>query len=158
MDETQFSALINTHQAIIWKVCRLYCNNVEDREDLFQEIALRLWQSRLTFRGDAKFTSWMYRIALNTAITSLRRRRPALSLPGDVPDVPEERPDEGLVDRQEKLSGAIRLLDDAEKAVLTLYLEGMSYAEIAGILGITVNYTGVKLSRIKDKLKEWVRG
>lgn len=153
MDETQFLALVDGHQGMIWKVCRLYCSNVEDREDLFQEIAIKLWQSRASFRGDAKFTTWMYRIALNTAITSLRRRRPAVSFPGEVPDVAAESTDEETADRHEKLSGAIRLLDDTEKAIITLYLEGMSYAEIAAALGITENYTGVKLSRIKNKLK-----
>ncbi|GGH02139.1 DNA-directed RNA polymerase sigma-70 factor [Parapedobacter pyrenivorans] len=156
MDELQFSTLIDQHQAMIWRVCRLYCNHAEDREDLFQEIAIKLWQSQASFRGDAKFTTWMYRIALNTAITSLRRRRPAVSYPGEVPDVAAELPDEEAAERYEKLSSAIRLLDDTEKALITLYLEGMSYAEIAEALGITENYTGVKLSRIKDKLKTMV--
>ncbi len=153
MDAARFSALIDQHQAVIWRVCRLYCSHVEDREDLFQEIALKLWQSRASFRGDAKFSTWMYRVALNTAITSLRRRRPDLRYPGDVPDLAVEPPDDGMADRYEKLSSAIRLLDDAEKALIMLYLEGMSYAEMAEALGITENYIGVKLSRIKDKLK-----
>ncbi len=153
MDEARFSALIDEHQTMIWKVCRLYCNHAEDREDLFQEITIRLWQSRASFRGDARFTTWMYRIALNTAITSLRRRRSAVSYPGELPDVVAELPDDEAADRHEKLSSAIGLLDDTEKALKTLYLEGLKYAEMADALGITENYTGVKLNRIKEKLR-----
>lgn len=156
MDEARFSALIDQHQAMIWRVCRLYCNHVEDREDLFQEIAIKLWQSRMSFRGDAKFTTWMYRVALNTAITSLRRRRPAVSYPGEVPDIAAEAVDEEAAERYEQLTSAIHLLDDTEKAIIMLYLEGLSYAEMAEALGVTENYTGVKLSRIKDKLKTLV--
>ncbi|WP_353197829.1 sigma-70 family RNA polymerase sigma factor [Parapedobacter defluvii] len=156
MDKAEFLKLINDHQAIVWKVCRLYGNSAEDHEDLFQEIAFQLWKSRFSFKGDARFTTWMYRIALNTAITSLRRKRPEVSYPGNVPDLSGDIPDEDIADKREKLFSAIRLLDDMEKAVITFYLEELTYAEIAEAMGISENLVGVKLNRIKDKIRKLI--
>lgn len=154
MEKAEFSKLINDHQAIVWKVCRLYGNSAADYEDLFQEIAFQLWKSRFTFKGDARFTTWMYRIALNTAITSLRKKGPEVSYPGNVPDLPGDTPEDDTADNREKLFSAIRLLGDMDKAIITLYLEELTYAEIAEAIGISENLVGVKLNRIKDKIRK----
>jgi len=155
MDETQFLHLINTHQAILHKICRLYRDTPQDREDLFQEIVFQLWRSVPSFQGKAKFSSWMYRIALNTAILPFRKKRPDIRYTDRLPDSPEEpdEPDE----QQEQLLHALKQLNDADKALITLYLEDLSYKEIAEITGITENNVGVKLNRIKNKIQQLLK-
>ena len=159
--KTEFLELVGENQGIIHKVCNMYCNSEEDRRDLFQEILLQLWKGYKAFQGASKPTTWMYRVALNTAISSLRKtsRRPVsaeispreLELPGQ----PERDPE-----TEEKLRfiyKAIWTLSDVEKAIVMLYLDEYSYDEIAGMMGITRNHVGVKLNRIKNKLKELVQ-
>ncbi len=153
MDETQFLVLIKEHQGIIHKICRLYRDIREDREDLFQEITFQLWKSRQTFKNDAKISTWIYRIALNTAIATYRKRKEAIEYGPVLPDVVEEQPDEALALRQERLFNALKQLDDGDKAIITLYLEDLSYQQIADIIGISENYVGVKLNRIKTKIQ-----
>lgn len=155
MDETQFLQHISAHQAIIHKICRLYRDTPHDREDLFQEIIFQLWRSVPSFQGKAKFSSWMYRIALNTAILPFRKKRPDIRYMDQLPDNPEEHlePDE----QQEQLLHALKQLNDADKALITLYLEDLSYKEIAEITGITENNVGVKLNRIKNKIQQLLK-
>ncbi|WP_276484331.1 RNA polymerase sigma factor [Paraflavitalea pollutisoli] len=152
MTDAQFVALIDEHQAIIHKISRLYRDSREDREDLFQEIVLQLWRSIGSFRGEAKFSTWMYRVALTTAISSLRKKKPQLVYPAELPDRKEPVADGH--EQQEQLMRALRQLSDAEKALITLYLEDISYAEMAAITGISENYVGVKLKRIKTKIQQ----
>ena len=154
MDETQFLLLIKEHQGIIHKICRLYRDTREDREDLFQEITFQLWRSHQSFRNDAKISSWIYRIALNTAIATFRKKKQAIEYYPVIPDLPEEQPDEELALRQERLFSALKQLDDGDKAIITLYLEDLSYQKIADITGISENYVGVKLNRIKIKIQK----
>ncbi|MBC7887793.1 MAG: sigma-70 family RNA polymerase sigma factor [Ferruginibacter sp.] len=154
MSEKQFLTLIGQHQGIIHKICRLYRDSDEDREDLFQEIMFQLWQSFPSFEGKAKITSWMYRVALNTALASFRKKKPDIAYTEHLPDYPEEEPNEESVVRQEKLLSVLKMLDDTEKAIITLYLEDLSYGEIAAITGISENYAGVKLNRIKTKIQQ----
>jgi RNA polymerase sigma factor (sigma-70 family) len=153
MDETQFLILIKAHQGIIHKICHLYRDIREDREDLFQEITFQLWKSRQSFRNNAKISTWIYRIALNTAIATFRKRKQAIEYCPVLPDLAEEQPDEELALRQEKLFAALKQLDDGDKAIITLYLEDLSYQQIADVTGISENYVGVKLNRIKIKIQ-----
>ena len=153
MDEKQFLSVIDEHQGIIHKICRVYRDAKEDQEDLFQEIVFQLWRSVLSYRGDAKITSWMYRVALNTAIATFRKNKPDISFSDDLPEYPEELNENHDV-RREQLFAALKKLDDAEKALITLYFEDMSYKEIAEIMGISENYVAVKLNRIKTKLQK----
>jgi RNA polymerase sigma factor (sigma-70 family) len=152
MDEAQFVQLIDQHQAIIHKICRLYRDTREDREDLFQEIVCQLWKSMSGFRGEAQFSTWMYRVALTTAITIYRKKKPAISYTADVPDQQEmiQEPEE----HREQLFRALKQLDDADKALITLYLEGLSYQEITGL---TETNIGTKLNRIKKKIQQLVK-
>jgi RNA polymerase sigma factor (sigma-70 family) len=153
MDETQFLILIKEHQRIIHKICRLYRDIREDREDLFQEITFQLWKSHQTFRNDAKISTWIYRIALNTAIATFRKKKQNIGYFSVLPDIPDEQPDEELALRQERLFSALKQLNDGDKAIITLYLEDLSYQQIADITGISENYVGVKLNRIKIKIQ-----
>lgn len=154
MDERAFLTTMQEHQGIIHKVCRLYRDGPEDREDLFQEITYQLWKAYPNFKGTAKVSTWMYRIALNTAIASFRKKRPEVAYHPVLPDIAEEEQSEELAIRQERLFNALKQLDDSEKAIITLYLEELSYKQIAEIIGISENNLGVKLSRIKNKIQK----
>jgi RNA polymerase sigma factor (sigma-70 family) len=154
MDETQFLSLIRKHQGIIHKICRLYRDSREDREDLFQEITFQLWKSLPSFKGQAQVSTWIYRVALNTAIASFRKKRPDITYASEIPDLAEDLPDEELTIRSERLFVAMKQLNDSEKAIIALYLEELSYQQIAEVTGINENYVGVKLNRIKNKIQK----
>lgn len=154
MSEKHFLEQVNRHQAIIHKICRLYRDSFEDREDLFQEIMFQLWQSFPSFEGKSKITSWMYRIALNTALASFRKHNPDIAFTDNLPEYAEAASNEEQELQKEKLLAALKKLDDTEKAIIALYFEDMSYGEIAAITGISENYVGVKLNRIKTKIQK----
>ncbi|MEZ5054722.1 MAG: RNA polymerase sigma factor [Chitinophagales bacterium] len=153
MLEQQFIQTIKQHQGILHKVCRIYCNTAMEREDLFQEIVLQLWRSFPTFRNESKITTWMYRIALNTAISGLRKKRvPTTELEAVSYQIKDEKEDY-LEDKLVQLYKAINYLSDIEKSIVLLYLEDKPYDEIAEIIGISANYVAVKMNRIKEKLR-----
>lgn len=154
-EEAQFIHLINEHQGIIYKICRLYRDSREDREDLFQEIVFQLWKSFPGFRGKAAFSTWLYRIALSTAISAFRKKRPDISYTATLPDEPEEPGEQH--GQRERLFDALRQLNDADKALIALYLENLSYQEIAEISGISENNVGVKLNRIRQKIQQLLK-
>lgn len=158
--EKEFVEMINNHRKIIYKVCHLYGHEKEYIEDLFQEIVLQLWKSFHTFRGEAQLTTWMYRVALNTAISSFRResRKPKSTLLTEAEmQIPELNgfpyEDENVM----LLKAAISHLSRIEKAVIMLYLEEKSYQEISAIMGITPSHVGVKINRIKIKLEKIIK-
>lgn len=155
--EKDFVAFIQKHQGIIHKVCRMYCDSDDDRQDLFQEVLFQLWKSYPKFRGDSKISTWMYRIALNTAIARLRKtkRKPSeFSLSDSTLQFPDTPPDMEKEEQLKNLQTAIQKLSKVEKGIIMLYLEEKSYDEIAEIIGITKTNVGVKINRIKKKLKE----
>jgi RNA polymerase sigma factor (sigma-70 family) len=154
--EKAFTLLLNSHPGLLYKVCHLYCQDPEDRKDLFQEIILQLWKAFPSFQHASKASTWMYRIALNTAITYRRKqvRQPKLlPLPKQVFQVPDlaEQPD--FLEEAPQLMAAIERLSPVEKALVMLYLEEKSYEEMAALLGISKSNVGVKLSRVKTKLE-----
>jgi RNA polymerase sigma factor (sigma-70 family) len=126
-----------------------------DREDLFQEITLQAWKAYVNFRGDAKFSTWLYRVALNTAITFFRKekRAPAIYTTDVLPDQNEEAYDP-IEEKVKAMYAAIGNLSKIDKAIVMLYLEDYSYIEIGEMMGITANNVAVKMNRIKIKLKE----
>ena len=154
--EHEFLEVVERHQKIINKVIRIYARDSEDRRDLFQEIVFQLWRSYGAFRGESKVSTWLYRVALNTAITSLRsnKRRPEHEElnEGVIPGLHSQAsPDKN---RQiEHLYLAIKTLGEMDRALVMLYLEDLSYKEIAQVLGLTEDNVGVKLNRIKSKLR-----
>ena len=149
--------MVDEHRGMLYKVCRLYCFTEVDRQDLFQEIVIQLWRSWPTFRREAKFSTWLYRIALNTAISGLRRQH-RLITPTDPEQLPTELQDiQYSADKEEQLQllyAAIDRLTEVEKALTMLYLEDRSYQEMEEILGISQNNLRVKMNRIKDKLRK----
>lgn len=153
MSEIEFLQLLSQNQGIIGKVCSIYCNQKEDYEDLFQEITYHAWKGYATFRGDSKFSTWLYRIALNTAISSFRKRRPTIDFVEVLPDTVFTGTNE-IDEQKQQLIAAIKQLKEGERAIMALYLEEMSYQEIAEIIGISENNVGVKINRIKNKLHQ----
>lgn len=155
----EFSRLIEDNQNIIFKVSRMYCNNEICREDLFQEILLQLWKAFPTYDRNRKYSTWMYRIALNTAISFFRKSK------SEKIDFVEnyletaaynDNSDEKNEDRK-LLFIAISKLTKTERALIMLYMDDCSYNEISEIIGISTSNVGVKINRIKKKLKEYLK-
>lgn len=152
--EQAFLQHIQNNQKIIYKVCHLYRDTKEDQEDLFQEIVYQLWKAYPGFKGESKPGTWIYRIALNTAIAVYRKQRPDIRYPDQLPETAVSITEAGKSEKEELLFRTLRTLTDSEKAVISLYLEDFSYEEIAAITGLSENNVGVRLNRIKNKLKE----
>jgi len=155
--EKEFLQIIQKNQGIIHKVCNIYCDTEDDRNDLFQEIVVQLWRSYPTFRKESKVSTWMYRVALNTAITSFKKskRRPDQNrLTYENFQIEDEAYDTETEERIRSLHKAVNHLTGIEKSIVLLYLENKKYEEIAEITGITQNYVRVKMNRIKKKLKK----
>ncbi len=154
--EKEFEKLIAEHELLIHKVCRMYAYTGADRSDLFQEIVMQLWQSFQKFRGESAFSTWMYRVAINTSISNLRRRKDFITsyepeaLPADMPDTTSAEQDQ----RMQQMYAAIAKLNDIEKAVVMLYMEDRSYEEMQSVLGIPAGTLRVKMNRIKEKLRQ----
>lgn len=153
MDEARFVSLIQEYQKIIHKICHLYRDSREDREDLFQEVTFQLWKAFPSFKNQAKISTWIYRIALNTAIAAFRKNKPVIDYMSELPDMRGEQPADTQDERQERLFLLLKRLDDNDKMIITLYLEGLNYQQIGEIAGISENYVGVKLNRIKTKIQ-----
>ena len=157
--EKEFLQIIKKNQGIIHKVCNIYCDDQEDRNDLFQEIVAQLWKSFPSFREESKFSTWMYRVALNTAITSFKKtkRRPDQNrLTYDNFQVKDENYNIEIEEEIKNLHKAVAQLTGVEKSIVLLFLENKRYEEIAEITGITQNYVRVKMNRIKKKLKKFM--
>lgn len=156
--ESEFTHLIENNQGIVHKICRIYTSTQEEHEDLFQEIVLQLWKSYDSFKGDSKFSTWMYRVSLNTAITLIRKKkRNIMTSSIDNQSYFDIKANDSDKDKEEQLKvlyRAIKRLNDVERALVLLYLEEMSYKEIASTMGITEVNARVKMSRIRVKLKE----
>lgn len=154
--EHSFVSELEKNQNIIHKVCKIYTGDEDSHKDLFQEITIQLWKAYPKFRGDAKFTTWMYRVALNTAITLYRKSKRDVNTQDFESVVYKIKADE-YDDTEEKqlklMYDAIRQLSDIEKALVFLYLEDKDYTEISETLGITEVNARVKMNRIKTKLK-----
>ena len=157
--EKEFLLTIKKNQGIIYKVCNIYCDDQEDRNDLFQEIVAQLWKSFPSFREESKFSTWMYRVALNTAITSFKKtkRRPDQNrLTYENFQVKDENYNIETEEEIKNLHRAVAQLTGVEKSIILLFLENKKYEEIAEITGITQNYVRVKMNRIKKKLKKFM--
>ncbi|NOR76269.1 MAG: sigma-70 family RNA polymerase sigma factor [Draconibacterium sp.] len=155
--EKEFIQIVQKNQGIIHKVCNIYCDVQEDRNDLFQEIVAQLWKSFPTFQNRSKFSTWMYRVALNTAITSFKKakRRPDQNrLTYDNFQIEDDSYDIETEENIKQLHRAVAQLSGVEKSIVLLYFENKKYDEIAEITGITQNYVRVKMNRIKKKLKK----
>jgi RNA polymerase sigma factor (sigma-70 family) len=154
-----FVKIVLSNEGLIHKVAKLYTNNYSDEEDLFQEIVYQLWKSFGSFREESKITTWMYRIALNTAISQLNKHKRGLQL---IPinddllnyaDVSDNLKEEQIA----HLYKEIKALNPVEKGIILLYLEGKKYEEIAIITGFNASNIGTRLNRIKQKIKAQIK-
>jgi len=153
--EHSFVELLEKHQNIVHKVCRLYTNNQDAHNDLFQEITIQLWRAYPKFRGDAKFSTWMYRVGLNTAITLYRKSKRRINTQAfDSVEFKIKAEDYDDTEEQQLklLYKAVHKLNDIEKALVFLYLEDKNYKEISETMGISEVNARVKMNRVKKKL------
>ena len=154
--EAKFLSDFEKNQNIAHKICRIYTTSQDAHKDLFQEITIQLWKNYSKFRGDSKFSTWMYRVALNTAI-SLYRKSTRTIKTQDISDVAYKISSTDYDDTEEvqlkSLYKAIHKLNDIDKALIFLYLEDKPYKEISETLGITSVNARVKMNRAKEKLK-----
>ena len=155
--EREFSDLIKDNQGLIIKISRMYTHSQEDEKDLFQEIVLQLWRSYGSFKGNSKITTWMYRIALNTAITLFRKKSRSIKT-DELQDFhykkETEEDDSEQAQQISTLYSIIKMLPDTERAIVMMYLDDLPYKEIAANLGITEGNARVKMNRLKKTLKE----
>jgi RNA polymerase sigma factor (sigma-70 family) len=158
VEKDKFVSVIKDHQNLIFKICHSYCPNPENRKDLQQEIFLQLWRSFAKFDGRVKLSTWIYRIALNTAITFYRNdfkhNRKKITIDSSIISLSNL---EYLPEQDEKiviLYQFIQKLKEMDKAVILLYLDDNSYKDIAEILGFSETNVSTKINRIKKILKE----
>jgi RNA polymerase sigma-70 factor (ECF subfamily) len=154
--EGRFLEVLGRHEQIINKVIRIYGVDSESRRDLFQEIVYQLWRSFGSFKGESRISTWLYRVALNTAITSLRKSKKVpehTELDEQFSNTPGSFSTSDRSELVQQLYSAIRSLGEVDRAIIMLYLEELSYKEIAEVLGLTEDNVGVKLNRIKTKLR-----
>ena len=159
MNEQAFLEQIRNNQGIIMKLVGLYAQDQEEKKDLCQEIIYQAWKGWPGFRGDAKFSTWLYRICLNTLLTYKRQRKP-VQYTDDFEPFDKGQPDaQAAGEETAALYRAIRSLPETERALITMHLDGYGHEEIARMAGITENHVAVKLHRIRAKLKstlnEW---
>ncbi len=155
-----FLGQLEQHKSILHKVARAYCGNSSDREDLVQEMVAQLWRSFEGFDGRSRFSTWMYSVALNVAISFIRRegRRGRSAAQHEsvlLEELPAREPAE-RTSQAELLEREIGRLPEFDKALVLLYLDGNDYATIATLLGISVSNVGTRLSRLKARLAEFL--
>lgn len=151
--EKEFISLVEEHKRIIWKVCYIYAADRESLNDLYQEIVINLWKAFPRFRSECKASTWVYRIGLNTCISFFRKTK---SRPEVVPitvDLESFDEESDKASYLRELYRMINRLGQLERALILLWLEEKSYQEIADITGISPSHVGVKLTRIREKLK-----
>jgi len=156
--QTEFLKLVEQHRGIIIKICAIYARQPEEREDLFQEVIVQLWKAWPSFKGLSKFSTWLYRIALNTSISGLRKKKTDLVYMDQL-HMPESGYEEDNTRKEQlgTLYRAIRQLPEIDRAVVMLFLEDHSYEEMEEILGISQGALRVKMARAKEKLKRTIQ-
>jgi RNA polymerase sigma-70 factor (ECF subfamily) len=163
--EATFRRWLVDHIGLILKVVRGCAASPQDQDDLFQDVLLQIWSSIPAFRGEAKETTWIYRVAFNTALAwrrKERRRREGQERfvkfdesPQSQPSHVDSTPEQEIVER---LYSAIRQLPKVDASLALMHLDGLSYQEMAEVLGISENYIGVKLNRIRQQLADQLKG
>lgn len=151
-DNKEFIDILLQNKRIIYKVCFMYAKDNDDINDLYQDVVLNLWKAWNTFKGSSSVGTWIYRIALNTCITALRRKKfyDYVPLKQDIDILDDYERDESL----KLMYQLIHQLDDVDKMYIMLWLDEKNYEEIAEIVGVSRNNVAIRLHRIKEKLKK----
>ncbi|NDV78175.1 RNA polymerase sigma factor [Dysgonomonas sp. 511] len=153
--DKQFLDMIRQNEGIIYKVTSFYADKEHPISDLYQEVVINLWKGFPSFRGESKYSTWIYRIALNTCVSFYRRSKRDINYVDITMDIPD------TVDNNDKIQELYRLIDKLgkiERALVLLYLDDKPYKEISEITGLTVTNVATKLNRIKEKLKQMSNG
>jgi RNA polymerase sigma-70 factor (ECF subfamily) len=150
VSEKEFLSQLKEHQNIVYKLVHLYATSEEDKKDLYQEILFQAWKTYSSFRGEAKFSTWLYRLSLNTIFTIQRKTNKVEYT--DTTKYEEQLITTSSNDEKERLYKAIRTLSDTERAIVSLHLDGYDNKEAGELLGMTANLVGVKLHRAKQQL------
>ena len=149
-----FTRIIKQNEGVIYKITRIYTNIEDDQKDLYQEIVYQLWKSFDSFKGTAKISTWMYRVALNTALYhSKKEKKKGYKVPLDNIVLKEEKYDPLFEERLKLVYAKIKKLNDLDKGIIVLFLENRKHDEIALIMGISKSNVGTRIARIKEKLK-----
>ncbi|WP_282160758.1 RNA polymerase sigma factor [Ulvibacterium marinum] len=155
-DEEEFVKVIKQNERVIFKITTVYTRNEVDQQDLYQDIVYQLWKSFRTFRNESKISTWMYRIALNTALTRYKRHKKC-GHPVPIEKVILQQTENYDIEFEERLAllyKQIHELNSLEKGIMLLLLEGKKYEEISEIIGLSSSNVGTRISRIKQKLKQ----
>ena len=157
MNETQFLVQIKESQGIIYKLVTLYANDADEKNDLYQEVLLQAWKGYAGFRNDAKFSTWLYRICLNTILTQ-KRKANKVDYKDSLETVSTTIQNNATQNEDAaRLRLAIRQLAETNRAIISMNLDGYNNAEIADVLGISNNHAAVKLHRIKQQLGNFLK-
>ena len=160
MSSDFYTTSILPYAAIIIKICRAYTDSQEDFEDYYQEVCLQVWRSKDNFRQESEWSTWLYKVSLNVCLTLLKKTKNARKhvttdqVPAEVAEDSQAFADESI----NELYDAIRKLSEVDRAVILLYLEEKSQQEIAEIMGTNANNVGVRVKRIKERLKKILDG
>jgi len=153
-----FHQFLSDHIGIIKKLCRGYTNNPQDFEDYVQDVCYQLWKSMNNFRGESKSSTWVYRVALNVCMYNLKKKKRVQMIPTDRIEInrklDEQVDDDQSNEKYQLLFETIRQLQALDRAIIMLYLEKKEYKEISEIVGLHPNNVGVRVNRIKKKLKD----
>lgn len=158
MSKDFVNSFVEQNMGLIMHLCRAYSRDEESLKDLVQEVTLQLWRSHKSFKGNSQLSTWVYRVTLNVCLSHSKRMK---RIPETVPlewkhhTSEAEDPEKEQI---EKLYAGIKQLKESDRAIILLYLEDKSYKEMSDILGITVTNVGVKVNRLKDKLKQLING
>ena len=160
-DADVFMGLLETHKKIIFKIARLYTENVADRQDLTQEMIMMLWQSQDNFAGNSKWSTWMYRVCLNVALSWKRSKRRYDTKHSDIDGALIDllpAPNNERQERFEQMQQLLHHLAEMDRALILLHMEGQDYDEIASIMNLSASNVSTRLSRIKQKLQDQLSG
>jgi RNA polymerase sigma factor (sigma-70 family) len=158
VEKEQFISIIKEHQNLIFKICHSYCANPENRQDLQQEILIQLWRSLDKFDGRVKISTWIYKVALNTAIffyrNDFKHTGKHVQIDTSIISLSHAEPDMDHNENIAMLYRFIERLNEMDKALMLLYLDDNKYKDIAEILGLSETNVATKINRIKKTLKE----
>ena len=149
--EASFLKSIDEHYGIIHKICRIYCRNRADQEDLYQEIVYQLWKTYLSFKGDCKLSTWIYTVAVRSALLPFRRSKVKIEFHDVLPDRPSDEPLDGGVN--DRLFVMFHRLEKIDRAILALMMDGFTGKEIGAVVGLGEKAAIMRMSRIRGVIK-----